>query len=608
MSATNKNLHLPAESSVPRFIANRAWWLLPLSILALLVGFSYLRDQRSIERQSIEVATGGARNLFRMIALTRSWNALHGGVYVPVTETMRPNPYLDHPRRDLTTTDGQQLTMVNPAYMTRQLSELAEQEGVSSFHITSNKPIRPGNSPDPWERKALERFSEGLPEMVEITAQADTSHRLLRFMAPLRVEQACLPCHENQGYKIGDIRGGISVSLPLAPVEAAELPARRQSALTHLAAFLLIASLGGLLLELLRQRWFGLSEANVALSKAMTAAESANLAKNAFLASMSHELRTPLNAIIGNTHLLDRKLEEASSRTHLNGIRQASTKLLDMFKLIFDIARAEIGELDLAQDNFELASLVDKLFATLRHEAAGKGLGCRMLFAAGDNRYWLRGDTARIEQLLGQYISNAVKFSDRGEITLHVAGTPTDNGLIQVRFEITDQGIGIPPEQQHGLFGRFHQLDASPSRQHNGSGAGLYLCKRLAELMGGQVGAISQSGTGSCFWFAIDLPPATHQHHDSATADPLGRNGDPTRSDAKIADAILLERLSCLLAEDDYSAIGLWRDHEAQLNALLGESAEAIAAAIADFRFERAFILLNDHRSEGAGIPGTEGA
>ncbi len=594
----NENIRPRPPSSVPRFVANRAWWLIPLFVLALLVGFSYLRDQHSIERQSIEVATGGARNLFRMITLTRSWNAMHGGVYVPVTETMHPNPYLDHPRRDLTTTDGQHLTMVNPAYMTRQLSELAEQQGVSSFHITSAKPIRPANGPDEWENKALERFAKGSREIVEITTQPGTSERLLRFMAPLHVEQACLPCHEKQGYKIGDIRGGISVTLPLAPVEAAETPARHQSALTHLAAFLLIASLGGLLLEMLRRRWMSLSEANEALSKAMAGAETANLAKNAFLASMSHELRTPLNAIVGNSHLLDRKLDDESSRAHLQGIHQAATKLLDMFKMIFDIARAEIGELDLAQDDFELEALVDKIFGDLRREAAGKGLVCRLEFSAEDERYWLRGDTGRIAQLLGQYISNAVKFSDSGEVMLRVSATPGDGQRIHVRFEVVDQGIGIPPEHQHSLFGRFHQLDASPTRQHNGSGAGLYLCKRLAELMGGQVGVNSEFGKGSCFWFAIDLARATYRQGNGDTTTPLGDPDNPSGHSHRVSDAFLLETLSSLLAEDDFSAIKLWRDHEDQLKVALGDSAEAIAAAILDFRFDRAFNLLNTCLSE----------
>lgn len=426
-------------------------------------------------------------------------------------------------------------------------------------------------------------------------------------MAPLHVEQACLPCHEKQGYKIGDIRGGISVTLPLAPVEAAETPARHQSALTHLAAFLLIASLGGLLLEMLRRRWMSLSEANEALSKAMAGAETANLAKNAFLASMSHELRTPLNAIVGNSHLLDRKLDDESSRAHLQGIHQAATKLLDMFKMIFDIARAEIGELDLAQDDFELEALVDKIFGDLRREAAGKGLVCRLEFSAEDERYWLRGDTGRIAQLLGQYISNAIKFSDRGEILLRVTAIPAKHLLTQVRFEIIDQGIDIPPEHQPNLFGRFQQLDATPSRLHSGSGAGLYLCKRLAELMGGQVGATSEPGQGSCFWFTIDLARATPQPNDAAIADPQAGLRDPTGPDRKFSDAALLEKLSCLLAEDDFSAIGLWRNHETQLKTVLGDSAEAIAAAIADFRFDRAFTLLNIRQSASDTAPGKKG-
>ena len=144
------------RNDVPPFIAQRKWWLLPLLLWTLVVGLSFFNHRNDIDKNAIEVASSGARNMFRMVVLTRAWNAQHGGVYVPVTETLKPNPALEHPRRDITTTDGQQLTMINPAFMTRLLSELAESQKVSAFHITSLKPIRPENAADGWERIALQ--------------------------------------------------------------------------------------------------------------------------------------------------------------------------------------------------------------------------------------------------------------------------------------------------------------------------------------------------------------------------------------------------------------------------------------------------------------------
>jgi hypothetical protein len=152
--------------------------------------------------------------------------------------------------------------------MTRLIAELAQTQSDTAFHITSLNPIRPANAPDAWERKALASFEAGIAEQLEVVdsaGAADPASRRLRYMAPLLVTQSCMPCHEKQGYKIGDVRGGIGVSLPFQPVEAATLPARRQSIATHLVVFLLVSALGGFLLEMLRRRWTNLVETIAAL-------------------------------------------------------------------------------------------------------------------------------------------------------------------------------------------------------------------------------------------------------------------------------------------------------------------------------------------------------
>ncbi len=177
-------------------------WPLAVSI-SLLWGISHQRLDK--EQEGVQAA----RSFFQQIVLDRAWNAGHGGIYVVVTEATQPNPHLKHPLRDHTTTDGIRLTMINPAFMTRQISEIAAgQEGVQ-FHITSLNPLRPENSPTEWERRWLASFAQGATEQTERVG--DT----LRYMAPLFVTKSCLPCHAEQGYQEGDIRGGISVSLPL---------------------------------------------------------------------------------------------------------------------------------------------------------------------------------------------------------------------------------------------------------------------------------------------------------------------------------------------------------------------------------------------------------
>lgn len=190
----------------------RGWVTAAYCLVALLAGGVLSAEFSDIDARMATLARERGAVLFRLVELTRDWNALHGGVYVPVTESTQPNPYLKHPRRDLETVDGMRLTMVNPAFMTRQIAELAEQADGVRYHITSLKPIRPANAPDPWESWALKGFEDGKSEMLELVF--DERGPQHRYMAPLFVKHACLKCHAEGGYKLGEIRGGISITMP----------------------------------------------------------------------------------------------------------------------------------------------------------------------------------------------------------------------------------------------------------------------------------------------------------------------------------------------------------------------------------------------------------
>ena len=196
-----------------------------LAVVCLSVVSSWLFDWKQGDVTMLAMARERGAALFRLVELARDWNVQHGGVYVPVTKTARPNPYLEHPRRDLVTRDEIVLTMVSPASMTREIGELAEQSDGVRIHITSLKPLRPANAPDAWEAAALTRFEAGLSEVVELIPGRVPVHR---YMAPLKVGKACLACHEKQGYQLGDVRGGISVTMP-----AAHLIGLRDAELVH---------------------------------------------------------------------------------------------------------------------------------------------------------------------------------------------------------------------------------------------------------------------------------------------------------------------------------------------------------------------------------------
>ena len=177
----------------------------------MLVGISFYWNYINAEKKQTAIALQAARSFFNQIVVTRSWNAGHGGVYVPVTDETKPNPYLEDPARDVVTKEGLELTKVNPAFMTRQVAEIAaEKEGVR-FHITSLNPIRPQNKPTEQEENALSAFEKGVTEV------GNFDENRFFYMAPLMTEKVCLKCHAKQGYKEGTIRGGISVTLPFKP-------------------------------------------------------------------------------------------------------------------------------------------------------------------------------------------------------------------------------------------------------------------------------------------------------------------------------------------------------------------------------------------------------
>jgi diguanylate cyclase (GGDEF)-like protein len=196
------------------------------------VSLSFALNYHGALEQQKQLALFTARSFFQQVVVTREWNARHGGVFVPVTAETQPNPYLDAPDRDLRVDSGRILTKINPAFMTRQLSEIAGESKGIQFRITSLKPIRPENRATELEAVYLRQFESGLAEgggMVEKDGQA-----YYFYMVPLRTEKACLKCHAIQNYREGDIRGGISVTIPFK----AEVPVKMML-LSHIGIALL---------------------------------------------------------------------------------------------------------------------------------------------------------------------------------------------------------------------------------------------------------------------------------------------------------------------------------------------------------------------------------
>lgn len=240
-----------------------------------------------------------------------------------------------------------------------------------------------------------------------------------------------------------------------------------------------------------------------ALARARDAAEAANLAKSAFLANTSHELRTPLNGLLGLAQLArEPGLDEARRTTYLEQIVDSARTLAEIVSDILDLSKIEAGRLSIESTAFDLGALLQTLERDHAALAAERGLRLR-LQADGDIGHVV-GDALRVRQVLTNFLGNALKFTERGDVQLLARRV----NALRVRFEVLDTGPGIDAATQARLFKPFTQADQSTTRRYGGTGLGLSICRELASLMGGEVGVISRPGDGSCFWAELPLPEA----------------------------------------------------------------------------------------------------
>lgn len=239
------------------------------------------------------------------------------------------------------------------------------------------------------------------------------------------------------------------------------------------------------------------------LDEARARAEAASRTKSHFLANMSHEIRTPLNAIIGLTHLMRRQQLPPDQIERLDRIDSAGQHLLRVINDILDLSKIEAGRLDLENVDFHFVSLLDNVLSMMAEAARAKGLA--LGFEHDELPSWLHGDPTRLRQALLNYLGNAVKFTEHGSIDLRVRLLEEQGDHVLLRFEVADSGIGLTTEQIARLFQPFEQVDASTTRRHGGTGLGLVVTRRLAELMGGEAGVCSTPGSGSRFWFTARL-------------------------------------------------------------------------------------------------------
>ena len=450
-----------------------------LVVLLLAVGVFmgiFIRNKQMFNDETLNKA----RSDFLNIVLTRRWNAHYGGVYIEKKAGMESNQFLKNP--DIKSVDGKIYTKKNPALMTREISELAEMEGKFTFHITSTRPLNPVNIPDEFEYAALKRFEKGEKEVyAKVLENGET---FFRYIAPLYTEESCLDCHAEQGYKVGSVRGGISVKFDITEVEKS---LTRSTTLIFILTGITVLILLGLIYFFIMRLMKRVSELDDL--------------KNKFLGMAAHDLRSPLTAIQGYCDMLleeDDDIDEEERIEFLTIINDTSNNMLNLVNELLDVTSIESGKFDVYVEPGPLAQLLEERITICQTMAPKKNIRIHTAFEEISEALF---DKKRISQVVDNLISNAIKFS-AADTDIHIL---LEQEGEMAKVSVRDQGPGVSEEDRIKLFGEFQKLSARPTGGEASTGLGLSIVKKILDAHNGNIWVDSKPGEGAAFIFTLPI-------------------------------------------------------------------------------------------------------
>ena len=464
--------------------------VLLIIIWTSVILISFVWNYSLVISNNNKVVLNKSQASFNQILLSRSWNSSHGGVYVPVTEITSSNPYLKDSLRDIVSLDGKLFTKVNPAYMTRQISELSMGQSGLNFHITSLNPIRPANKADDWETEALSTFKIGTDNVLELIK--DDSRSQYRYMAPLMTEQSCLKCHAFQGYKLGEVRGGISVSYPSDLYE--EGMKKHLMSLGFVHFLILVFGIVGLwaYYRMSKRYFLIIKNKNEELMQI-------NASKDKFFSIIAHDLRGPFNIILGYIQLLKKgydQFDDVERKEFISEIDKSSENTFELLESLLMWARSQNNKIELIKESLTLKNEIDEIVKIYLPGAGSKKIKIKVDVLDDILVY---ADKFSLKTVVSNLLNNAIKFTPAHGI-IKIGAIQEKN---HIEISISDNGVGIKKEMIPRLFKIEENVSTRGTDDEEGTGLGLLLCKEFIEKHEGQIWVESEVGKGSKFAFTI---------------------------------------------------------------------------------------------------------
>ncbi|MFA7382455.1 MAG: response regulator [Desulfurivibrionaceae bacterium] len=479
-------------------------YALMFAVWSLMVFVSLCWSLHQQGHHLLDSATVAARANINKDISFRKWATSHGGVYVKPTEHTPPNPYLRIPERDVVTTAGVVLTLMNPAYMLREMqNDFGDDYGTRS-QITSLKPLNPANAPDAWQIKALTGFVRGSKELIEVNyLQGRPS---LRMMLPLFVEQGCLKCHAHQGYKLGDIRGGISTSIPLAPFLEHSLAGNTLLTLSHVGVWLI--GLTAMLLFYRREYFLDEKNQQAEEEKAKLETQLRQAQKMEAIGTLAggiaHDFNNILSIIFGYNDLAIREKDPNVRQEYLEELKKGAVRAKELVAQILAFSRKTEQQKQPLQVSLILKEALKMLRASIpttieiRQNIVASGL--------------VLADPTQIHQLIMNLCTNASYAMRETGGTLAVSLAEINIGEKDysyakltpgsyLKLEVSDTGGGIAPEIQEKIFEPYF----TTKKPGEGTGLGLAVAHGIVQGHHGHITVYSEPGKGTSFHVYLPL-------------------------------------------------------------------------------------------------------